>query len=316
MMTGIFVVIPNFNGMELLKLNLPSVYVALKSSGITDFEIIVADDASTDSSIDFLMSHYPEIIIVRNEFNKGFSCNVNSGIRIALKDLVFILNSDVELTDSYFSPLIEYFDMDDTFGVMGRIVGMDGGTIHDGAKYPQYMFTRIFSNKNYICRDRNSLFTLFLSGANALVDRRKLELLNGFDEIYSPYYSEDVDLGLRAWNCGYKLYYEHQAVCKHNMSATTKKIPHHQKRKISKRNIFILHYVHLRGIELFCYVMILFIKTFIKCLIFDVKYMRLLFLFYQSIPQLSKIRKKNKEKSISLGKRRSLKKRYVLLNRI
>jgi glycosyltransferase involved in cell wall biosynthesis len=72
MRPGISIVIPNYNGKDLLERNIPSVFNALITSDITDFEIIVAEDASKDNSVEFLKSNYPEIILIENKVNKGF----------------------------------------------------------------------------------------------------------------------------------------------------------------------------------------------------------------------------------------------------
>ena len=249
-MKSISVIIPNFNGEDLLKENIPPLYNALSTSGIIDYEVVVPDDASTDGSIKFLENNYPEIIIVKNRENKGFSGNVNTGIKISKKDLVFILNSDVILLDKYFSPLLKYFEMEDTFGVMSRIISMESYKIQDGAKYPQYTFGRITTTKNYLVKNRTTLYSLYMSGANSLVDRRKLLSLGGFNEFFNPYYSEDADLGITAWRAGYKIYYEHDSICRHPNSSTIKKEHKKKVKTVAKRNKIILHYLHLDNFEL------------------------------------------------------------------
>jgi GT2 family glycosyltransferase len=300
-MYSISIVIPNFNGVNLLKENIPYVYRALSTSGIIDFEVIVADDASTDDSVAFLRKNFPEIIVIQNPKNKGFAGNTNTGIRAAQKDLVLALNSDVQLTDYYFVPLLPYFQKADTFGVMGRIVSLTGDKIQDGAKYPIYNFTNIVGIKNYTCATRTSLYTLFLSGANALMDREKLVRLGGFNELFNPYYAEDVDLSLSAWECGYKLYYEHNAVCHHPNSATIKNEPSAKVKVITKRNKILLHYLHLNGVECWCFLAKVIVKTFFRTLTANMKYYKALRQFYSLQCQLlacKKQRAKNKKHNI------------------
>ncbi|MBL7972663.1 MAG: glycosyltransferase family 2 protein, partial [Prolixibacteraceae bacterium] len=240
MKRSISIVIPNYNGKDLLESNIPHVYNALKTSGITDFEIIITDDASKDQSVDFLKSNYPDIILIENKVNRGFSGNTNCGIFRANKDLVLILNSDVILTDCYFEHLLPYFDSPGTFGVMGQITSPDSKIIQDGAKYPTSAFGRIRPGTNYLIKGQSSHLSLFLLGANALVDRKKLLEVGGFDEIFNPYNSEDVDLSIRAWRLGYKCYYDHRAICKHPISSTLKKEPNRKVKMISNRNVMIL----------------------------------------------------------------------------
>jgi GT2 family glycosyltransferase len=289
---SISIVIPNYNGKELLELNLPFVYSALQFSRITDFEVIVPDDASTDNSVNFIKENYPGIILIENKINKGFAGNTNTGILKSNKDFVFILNSDVRLTEDYFQHLLKYFDMPDTFGVTGRIIGLDSDRIQDGAKYPKYHYGNISSTTNYISESRDSLYSFFLTGANALIDRKKLFELNGYDELFNPYYGEDVDLSLRAWRLGYKCYYEHKSICRHPNSATIGREPSERIKIVSGRNKLFLHVIHLNNFELSYYLAKLFFKLLLKTIIFDVKFLKSFRLFILSY-NLCKNRKNN-----------------------
>ncbi len=298
---SISVVIPNYNGEELLKTNIPYLINALETSEIKDYEIIVSDDASSDNSVSFIKNNYPQIILIENKINKGFAGNTNSGIKAAQKDLVFILNSDVQLTEKYFIPLLKYFDDDLTFGVMSKIISLTNEKIQDGAKFPDYYFANITSTKNYIVENRKTLFTFFLSGANALVDRKKLIELGYFKEIFNPYYAEDVDLGLTAWKFGYKLYYDDSTYCKHPNSETIKKESSDKVKLVSKRNKIFLHYLHLNGFELFFYLLVTTIKTFLKILFLDIVYAKAFFQFLISIKKLKEIKtyyNRNKKRNL------------------
>jgi len=297
MKRSISVVIPNYNGKGLLSSNLPALYRALQTSGIDDYEIIISDDASVDGSVEFIKAHYPGILLMENAVNRGFSGNANIGIKRAGKELVFMLNSDVVLTEGYFTPLMKYFDDPVTFGVMGRIVSIDSGQLQDGAKYPDYSYTDIRATTNYIYRQQKGekTFSFFLSGANALIDRGKLNSLGGFDEIYGPYYSEDVDLGLRAWRAGYRCYYEYDSVCRHPNAATIK-MEHEGKIKvIAKRNKMLLHFIHLEKVELLSYLLLLTVKFLFRALSLNLNYCKSFFLFAGSIPKAAKSKARFKE---------------------
>ncbi len=252
---SISVVIPNYNGRHLLEANLPSVYEALKSSSISDYEVIVADDHSHDDSCDFIKSSYPEVLLIEGDRNLGFSGNMNRGIFVATKDLVLLLNSDVTLTDEYFKPCLRYFEIADTFGVMGKIVSPDN-SIQDGAKYPEIDGLKIKGTINYRINDDppELIPTFFLSGANALIDREKIHELGGFDEIFSPYYSEDVELSIRAWRHGYRCYFEPKAECIHPISSTILKEKKSKVDIIRRRNRFIIHYLHLDNPSLIAWI--------------------------------------------------------------
>ncbi|WP_217452241.1 glycosyltransferase family 2 protein [Mucilaginibacter humi] len=107
---------------------LPFTFAAIENAGVT-YEIIVVDDCSTDRSVEFIKEHYPQIRLLVNAKNAGFSFTCNRGINEAQHDLVLLLNSDVKLTPDYFEHQFKYFNADDTFGVMGRIIDMEGDHI-------------------------------------------------------------------------------------------------------------------------------------------------------------------------------------------
>ena len=316
MKKSISIVIPNYNGKSLLKTNIPFLYNALKTSEISDYEIIIPDDASADDSVNFIKRNYPNIILIENKVNKGFSVNINKGIFKSTKELVFILNSDVILTDNYFRNLISYFDKPDTFGVMGRIIDPKTEKIQDGAKFPQYKFGAIVGTKNYTSKKETPLYTFFMSGANALINREKLFELNGFDEIFTPYYGEDIDLSLRAWGIGYKCYYEHNAICKHSSSETIKKEPGNKVKIITKRNKLFLHFIHLNSLELSYFSIIIILKTFFRMLIFDTIYLKSFILFIKSYNKCLSSKRKFKTLQKQKGTNLSVKDtvNYILRN--
>jgi GT2 family glycosyltransferase len=288
MSQSVSVVIPNYNGESLLERNLPFVYRALEKAGVA-YEIIVSDDASTDNSVAFLHKRYPAIMVVESKENGGFATNTNRGIRQASQDLVLVLNSDIELTETYFRGLFRYFADSRTFGVTGRIVGMDSDTIQDAAKYPACSFASIKGTRNYLVQDRlpedEWVPTFFLTGANALIDRKKLLEMGGYCELFSPYYSEDTEMGLRAWRLGYRCYYEHEAVCRHPLSATIKKYSTPRKVAIiSKRNKMYLHFLHLNGPELLAWLSLTTAKFVFRGLLFDPKYRAAFLAFWRTLP--------------------------------
>lgn len=261
---SISVILPNYNGKHLMELYIPSVIEALHFSKI-DYEFFVIDDCSTDDSVSFIKENHPDIILLKNERNKGFSFTCNHGIRKASKDLVFLLNSDVKLTPNYFDSQWRYFDSPSTFGVMGRIMNFNGDTTEDTARLPRYKGAKFKANTFYYSENnQNTIYTTYLSGANALINREKINLLKGFNEIYSPFYFEDFDLGLRAWKMGWKSYYEHQSICYHRVSATTNNVKKSNFVKITyNRNSFILQAIHLDGLRRFFWYMQLFSTTLI-----------------------------------------------------
>ncbi len=248
---SISIILPNYNGKELMEMYIPFTIEALKHSGV-DFEFIVIDDCSTDDSVAFINAQYPDFMLLTNPTNQGFSYTCNRGITTATKELILLLNTDVKLTPTYFQHQFRYFEDPDAFGVMGCIMNFDDKKIEDAARFPSYKIAKFKANTFYYLEDQGNEWvkTAYLSGANALVSRKKINLLNGFNEIYSPFYFEDFDLGLRAWKMGWNLYYDHQSVCHHHVSSSTNKLNKSNFVQITyNRNSFILQAIHLNGIR-------------------------------------------------------------------
>ena len=253
--SGISVVIPNYNGAEIIIDTISHAIHALNTSQIINFEIIVSDDASQDNSISLIQEHFESVIIVRADKNTGFSGNVNRGVKSAKHDLVLILNSDLHVEEGYFKSILPIFENESVFGVMGLIKDPISKENQDGAKIPIVRYRiHISSNKNRYSNE-DILPTFFLSGANAIVRRDYFNQLNGFCELFNPYYFEDVDLGIRVWKMGWELYFQPNAVCYHDISSTIKKIPEKEVKVIAKRNKYILHSLHLPNWLLLIYEM-------------------------------------------------------------
>lgn len=253
---SISVVIPNYNGESLLADVLPTVVIALASLSASS-EIIVVDDNSTDQSIEFIKGNFPEIIVLKNEINLGFSGTMNKGIYAATMDLVFILNNDVKLLPGYFEDQLRLFEKPDTFGVNGTVLNWDSDVLQGGGKLINRHLFKMKANQNFYVNtlpvDKNAEYlSMFLSGTNALVDRKKLLQLQGYNDLFSPFYVEDVELSVRALRMGWKMYYVPTSECMHQISTTINK--YNKKKKIkylTLRNKYYLHFLHLNGPTLF-----------------------------------------------------------------
>lgn len=266
---GISIVIPNYNGRKLFPVTLPTVLEALKTTQLP-FEIIVSDDASTDDSVPFLQSHYPQVIVLTSITNSGFSVTINKGIHSASYSYILLLNSDVKLTPTYIQLLLPYFNDPYTFGVMGRIIGWDNDSIQDGGKLFKYQGFKLKTSYNYVPQQHNEqgLPSFYLSGANALVSREKILSIGGFNELFSPFYVEDTELGIRAWRRGWVCYYEHQAICRHQLSASVKTAAQaHYVKEIYNRNKLFLHALHLPQAKLLLWRMQLSLERLIHKLL-------------------------------------------------
>jgi GT2 family glycosyltransferase len=293
-MEGISVVIPNYNGVHLFPHTLPTVKHALETASFP-FEIIVADDASTDGSLAYLEQNYPSIRISSAASNAGFSVTANRGIREAVYDWVFLLNSDVKLEPGYFISLLPYTSAPGVFAVMGRIIGWDDNIIQDGAKYPSFHGVKIKTSGNYLLEDesqmKNGLFSMYVSGANALINKKIFNEIGGFNEIFSPFYIEDYELSLRAWRNGYTCHYEHFSVCRHRTSTTIRS--ENTKKHIEtvyNRNKMFLHAIHLDGVSRGLWFVQLFLEAVGRAITGQTDFIRAMSLFFDNYDKVKESR--------------------------
>ena len=112
--SGISVVIPNYNGRYWLEKIIPPLFTALENAALP-FEIIVTDDGSTNDSVSYLRSAYPQVQVITSATNLGFAPAINKGIFASRYSHFLLLNNDVKLTPGFFSGLLRYFDREDTF---------------------------------------------------------------------------------------------------------------------------------------------------------------------------------------------------------
>ena len=114
------VVIPNWNGRELLEKYLSSVVAALAGNAAN--EIIVVDNGSSDGSAEFVRRNFPRVKLVALERNLGFGGGSNAGLRAAKNDIVVLLNSDMRVEPDFLAPLVEGFTDEQVFAVSCQIL--------------------------------------------------------------------------------------------------------------------------------------------------------------------------------------------------
>lgn len=206
------IVILNWNGEKLLERFLPSV---TQYSG--EAEIYVADNASTDGSIDFLKANYPSVKIVQNSANGGFAKGYNDALQHVDADLFCLLNSDVEVTENWLPPILKAFEeLPDATIIQPKILdlkkkdhfeyaGAAGGFI-DKLGYP-FCRGRIFQALEKDEGQYDDVRDIFwATGACMFIKRDVFEVLGGFDEDYFAH-QEEIDLCWRAKNKGFSTYY-------------------------------------------------------------------------------------------------------------
>lgn len=221
----IAVVILNWNGAKLLEQFLPSV-VAFSD----DATIYVADNASTDSSINTIKNLFPEVKIIQNEGNYGFAKGYNVALQNVEEEYYALVNSDIEVTENWLSPIISIFDSEPKTGIIQpkildyknkdyfEYAGAAGGFI-DKYGYP-FCRGRIFETiekDNHQYEDEHEIF--WASGACFFIRKEIYKKLGGFDGDFFAH-QEEIDLCWRAFNLGFTINYTPKSIVYHVGGAT------------------------------------------------------------------------------------------------
>jgi GT2 family glycosyltransferase len=221
----IAVVILNWNGANLLEQFLPSILAHSNEASI-----YVADNASTDSSIEVIKSQFPSIRIIQNDGNYGFAKGYNLALQQIEEDYYALVNSDVEVTENWLKPILSIFENEPNVGIIQpkirnyknkeyfEYAGAAGGFI-DQFGYP-FCRGRLFETLEKDTRQYDDEVELFwASGACFFIRKDIFKALNGFDDDFFAH-QEEIDLCWRAFNAGYKVKYTSRSVVYHVGAAT------------------------------------------------------------------------------------------------
>jgi GT2 family glycosyltransferase len=210
---NVSIIIPNWNGKDLLEKNLGFVLKAKKNKKNKILEVIVVDDGSTDDSVRFLEKNFKgRIKIIRHKVNRGFASAVNTGVRMAGSPLVCLLNTDVIPSENFLVDVLPHFLDAKVFAVSlheegyGYAVGKfeDGFIVHAPGK-----------------QKKKVVKTFWVNGGSGVFRRDIWMSLKGMDEkLFSPFYWEDTDICYRALKRGYQLLWEPNAHVVHQHEST------------------------------------------------------------------------------------------------
>ncbi len=225
----ISVIIPVYKKREMFLRNLEHNLKYLKGT-----EVIIVNDYPGESLKTYLKGK--RVILIENKVNLGFGGAVNTGVKRASNEFVVLLNSDVILHDDGFQQVLSYFKKGNKlFGVSFAQKEKSGIIVGKNSIYWKNGFLH-----HKKAGDIKPGFNAWAEGGTCILDRNKFLALGGFDEIYSPFYWEDIDLSYRAWKKGYEILFEPRVLVEHHHESTIRTYftPIHVK-KIAYRNQFL-----------------------------------------------------------------------------
>ena len=309
------IIILNWNGIDLLKKFLPTLIAKSKNANI-----YIADNASTDNSIKFLEDNYTSIKILQNKTNCGFAGGYNHALSNLHEEFFILINSDIEVTDNWISPIIELLKKDKFISACQpkildynnkekfEYAGASGGFI-DFLGYP-FCRGRIF---NHIENDFNQYEDIkevfWASGACLFIRSKHFNEVNGFDNDFFAH-QEEIDLCWRLKNLGYKVMVNPESIVYHVGGGTLNSSSPFKTYLNFRNNLFML-FKNLHILSLFS---VLFLRLFLdgiaalslltkkKGLMHLLAVLRAHFSFYLSLPSLIKKRSLIKQKNNLIGR--------------
>jgi len=227
----------NLNGKDYLSVLLES--IAKLDYPQEKLEIIVVDNGSTDGSADFISSNYPQVKLIRNDYNTGFAVANNQGAAAATGDYAAFLNNDTKVDSQWLIELLRpvYGDSETVcagskvLSIDGKALDFAGGMINFEGKGFQIDYGVEMSkdtHNQYACLP-------FVNGGAMLVDRKVFLSAGGFDEDFFAYY-EDVDFGWRLWVLGYRVVFAPKSIVYHVHHGTSKMFSDDKLRFLKERN--------------------------------------------------------------------------------
>lgn len=225
-------------------------YLEVNKKYFDGCEVIIMNDYPQENISQQVKKIYSEAIVINNKKNLGFAGNVNKGVLKAKRNYVFLMNSDVVLKDNSFILSLEYFKKDKKLFAVGfaqiekdgKIVGSNLGYFKNG----------LIHHSSRIHHPSSIISSNFWAEGGASIFRRKLFIeLGMLDELFNPFYWEDIDLSYRAWKSGYKITFDSGIKVEHHHESTIGKYFQQQRiTRIAFRNQLIFQWKNLRDKDL------------------------------------------------------------------
>lgn len=255
---NISVIIPTYRNTEVLLRNLKHNLPYLEGC-----EVLVVNDYPKQS-IKKDLNQFAQVRLIENMTNKGFSGAVNTGTHEATREYLLLLNDDVKLLNkSYEKALKQLEDNISLFAVSFAQKEMDGTIVGKNMIYWKNGFLR-----HQAVKPDTAGPNAWAEGGSCLINKKLFDELQGFDEMFSPFYWEDIDLSYRAWKKGYRIEFNPNIRVEHHHETTIS--THFQKDRIETiayRNQLLFIWKNISSWDLLIAHKLYLIKTIIRAII-------------------------------------------------
>ncbi len=241
MLPLISVIIVNYNGESYLSDCINS----LLNQTYNNFEIIVVDNGSSDSSVNYLKKVQGEKIkVIFLEKNSGFGAGNNEGFKHSRGDYIVLLNNDTQVENDFLEKIIKPFEIEESIGMVAPLILFKNNpdTIDKAGGHLVY-FDGL--NRGRGCQEKLNKYylkpgyVLIPDGCACCFKRELIERFGFFDEDFFLY-GEDTDLGLRYLRAGYKCYYQPESIVYHYHSATAGEYSKLKAYYVERNRVFVL----------------------------------------------------------------------------
>ncbi|PIE35248.1 glycosyl transferase family 2 [candidate division KSB3 bacterium] len=241
-MNDLSIIIVNWNTRQLLHECLISIY--RQTTGLS-YEVIVVDNHSSDGSPDMVGQDFPQVHLIRNTENTGFSHANNQALRYASGRYLLLLNSDTAITENSFQPMADFMDAHPSVGIAGtRLLNPDGSHQYSYDAFPRKPLTMMWEKFIQILslhgdgelnqstpqkKVYENFFVDYVIGAVLLIRRETFEQIGMLDEKFFMY-AEDIDWCYRAAQAGWQTAYLGTLSVYHYNQGSSKKSPEQSSR--------------------------------------------------------------------------------------
>jgi GT2 family glycosyltransferase len=224
-----------------------------------DYEIIVIDNNSNDNTVEQIKLHFPNVLIITNQENKGFAYALNIGIRCSSGDTVLSINSDTIVLDHAIEKSYKFLRDNSNIQILGIKLLNTDGSIQPSCRflpsianclYEAFFLINLFPKNKIFGRyymsyfDYNSTISIeWIKGTYMMIKKSVFERIGFFDDNYFLY-TEETDFMFRANKANLKTVFFHEAEIYHLEGASSKKNPEKVYKMVHQRKLFYFRKNH------------------------------------------------------------------------